>query len=393
MTNFEHLKCDYTKSKGRLYQENVSSDFRTPFQRDRDRILHSKPFRRLKHKTQVFINGVGDHYRTRLTHTIEVAQVARSISRALALDFDLAEALALAHDMGHPPFGHAGENVLNAKMEGFGGFDHNAQAIKILTQLEESYAEFPGLNLSWESIEGIAKHNGPLLGKHAKKDKPIHEYLVEYNKKHDLELNKFSSLEAQIAAVSDDIAYNAHDIEDGVRAGLISFEEVVELELIKPAFNNISSKYKDLKIEILMAETIRCVLKDMIYDVIASTTRNIEIIGVESSEDIRNADKLVADFSSDMTNKINGLRTFLREKVYKHHKVNRMTKKAELVIGHLFDYFMESPNCLPNYWSSFITGDSEKEKAVVICDYIAGMTDSFAIKEHSLLFNLEKQNL
>lgn len=393
MYDFAHLKCCYTKSKGKLYQENVSIDFRTPFQRDRDRIIHTKSFRRLKHKTQVFVSNEGDHYRTRLTHTIEVAQVARSIARSMNLDFDLTEALALAHDLGHPPFGHAGEHVLNAKMQDFGGFDHNAQTIKILTQLEETYAEFPGLNLTWESIEGIAKHNGPLKGNHAIKTKPIHEYLEEYNKIHDLELDKFSSLEAQIAAVSDDIAYNAHDIEDGLRAGLLNFEEITELSLVKNSYEKIASKYSNLSQEVLVAETIRSVLKEMIFDIINNTAENVNKAKVSSSEDIRNADFLIANFSNEMLAKINELRNFLREKMYRHYKVNRMTKKAETVISNLFDYFMDSPNCLPNYWLRFINGDSDKNKAVVICDYIAGMTDYFAIKEHSLLFNLEKQNL
>lgn len=394
MQDYSYLKCDYHTSKGRLYQESTSSDFRTPFQRDRDRIIHTTSFRRLKHKTQVFVSYEGDLYRTRLTHSLEVAQVARSIAGYFNIDKDLTEALALAHDLGHPPFGHAGEHALHRKMANFGGFDHNAQTIKILTKLEDKYAEFPGLNLSWESIEGIAKHNGPLIGDNGVKWKDLHHYFIEYNKLHNLELDKFSSFEAQVAAVSDDIAYNAHDIEDGLRAGLLNFDEIIELSLVKNAYKSVTKRYPDIKRqEIIFAETIRAVLKNMIYDVIANTENNIKNFKYETSNDIRNASSLLVNFSPELLNQINELRAFLKAKLYRHFKVNRMTKKAETIVENLFDYFMESPNCLPNYWLGFINSSSEESKASVICDYIAGMTDNFALKEHSLLFNLEKQNL
>ncbi|MBN8828584.1 MAG: deoxyguanosinetriphosphate triphosphohydrolase [Sphingobacteriia bacterium] len=387
-----NLSCDHTTSKGRFFQEQSPTDFRTPFQRDRDRIIHTQAFRRLKHKTQVFISGVSDHYRTRLTHTIEVTQVARSIARAIGVDQDLAEALALAHDLGHPPFGHAGENALNSKMEKFGGFDHNAQTLKILTQLEEKYAAYPGLNLCWETLEGIAKHNGPLLGKFSPK-KELHKFIVEYNNKHDLELDKFSSLEAQIAAISDDIAYNAHDIEDGIRSELITFEQVCELTLVKQSFESIKNKYPNAKKHLIISETIRCVLRNMIYDVIGNIEKNVIDLGINSSSDIRNANQLIANFSNDMLARVNELRQFLKVNVYRHYKVNRMTKKAEMVLANLFDYFMDSPACLPEAWYERYIEEGESSMPEVICDYLAGMTDNFAIKEHALLFNLEKQNL
>ena len=384
--------CDYNTSKGRLYQEPFGSDFRTCFQRDRDRIIHASSFRRLKHKTQVFVSNEGDHYRTRLTHTIEVAQVARSVSRALGLDEDLTEALALAHDLGHPPFGHAGENVLNNKMKDYGGFDHNAQTIKILTKLEETYAAFQGLNLTWETLEGIAKHNGPLTGKSAHK-KHRDNYIFEYNKLHDLHLDKFSSLESQIASLSDDIAYNCHDIDDSIRAGLIDIYELSHIDLIGSAINHVNKQHARLENGIFVSEVTRYILKTMVYDLIDSTMKNVKENGIETAEDVRNSDKMIAKFSEELEDSIQKIKQFLMAKVYRNYKVNRMTQKAEIAISSLFDFYMDNPGCLPDKWSVKANIDDKNIRANVICDFIAGMTDLYAIKEYGSIFNLEKNNL
>jgi dGTPase len=375
-------------SRGRLFNE-IKCDLRSDFQRDRDRILHSAAFRRLEYKTQVFVNHEGDHYRTRLTHSLEVAQIARSVSRILGINEDLAEALALAHDLGHPPFGHAGEDALNEAMREFGGFDHNAHTIKILTNLEHRYADFNGLNMSWETLEGIAKHNGPLIGINAKNmDNIVPKAILEFNEKFDLALDKFSSLEAQVASLADDIAYNNHDIEDGLRANLFQVEQLFDLPIVGEVFKGVINKYGKLEQQRLIHESIRRLMKKMIEDLVEVTKNNIVKYNIKSSDDIRNLHCLVADFSEEMVIANTKLKEFLFRNVYKHYKINRMTSKAKRVIKELFYLYFNEPECLPTQWRQLADGAKSNHTAQVVSDFIAGMTDRFAFKEHGSLYDL-----
>lgn len=372
------------ETRGRLYPETESAT-RTPFQRDRDRVVHSVAFRRLKHKTQVFIYHEGDHYRTRLTHSLEVAQISRSIARTLKLDEDLAECVALSHDLGHPPFGHTGEDVLKECMAGFDGFDHNAQTLRLLTKLERRHAEFPGLNLTWEALEGAVKHNGPLTGKLARKAEPLPAAIVEYAKLHDLWLDSFPSLEAQVAAVADDIAYNNHDVDDGLRAGLFSFDDARELPLVGPALARVGKSYPSAPREILIAEAVSDLIGAMISDVIAETRARLAAINPASADDVRRAGGATVDFSTGMKSQLAGLRAFLHENVYRHYKVNRARSQAKRVVRALFDLFMAEPETLPPQWRAGApVGDAGQARAV--CDYVAGMTDRYAIREYERLF-------
>lgn len=364
-------------SRGRLYAE-PGSGARSPYQRDRDRIIHSTAFRRLQYKTQVFIYHEGDEFRTRLTHSIEVAQIARSIARQLRLDEDLAEALALAHDLGHPPFGHAGEEALNGVMRPWGGFDHNAQSLKAVTALERRYADFDGLNLTWETLEGLAKHNGPL-----RRPPP---YIAEYDARYPLELATHASAEAQAAAIADDIAYNNHDLDDGLRAGIFTLEEIAHLPLIAEAM-------EDAKAHVpagtsrgrLAAEIIRRVINAMVNDVVAEAQRRIAILGPRSADDIRAAAAPVVVFSARMTALNEETRAFLRERMYRHWRVNRTAQKTRRVLQVTFSLLHGGPDMLPPEWRAQADAPGSARTAAVVCDYIAGMTDRFALEEHRRL--------
>ena len=380
----KYSKIGLFKSKGRIYKESTSK-YRTPFQRDRDRIIHSASFRRLKHKTQVFVNTEGDHYRTRITHSIEVAQIARSIARYLNLNEDLAETLSLAHDLGHTPFGHAGEEALNFVMTKYGGFSHNAQTIRIITFLEKKYIDFDGLNLSWETLEGIIKHNGPLNKTDISNLKKIY-----INNNMDLELYSWCGPEGQVASLADDIAYCNHDIDDGIRAELFSLKEICsKVSLVRNIFEE-NKKLKNIKQhKIIVNEIIRKMISKMIEDVVDETKKNIAIYKPNSAKEIRFYKTPLVTFSSGMIDSLAELRLFLTKKMYKHSNVNRMTSKAKRIISDLFDLFYNESECLPTEWKKIIDKkQTDKDRARVVSDYIAGMTDRFAIYEHKRLFDL-----
>lgn len=371
--------CDPARSRGRLIVERDDPE-RSCFQRDRDRIVHATAFRRLQYKTQVFVVHEGDHYRTRLTHSLEVAQIARSLARSLKLDEDLAEAVALAHDLGHTPFGHAGEDALNAAMKPYGGFEHNEQTLRVLTRLERRYAGFDGLNLSWETLEGVVKHNGPL-------NRPRPDILA-YDALQKLDLNTWPGLEAQVAAMADDIAYTNHDIDDGLRAGLFSYDEVAALPLAGPSFEAARSLYPDAEPARRVNEAVRRLMTFMISDLLATTRNELERLAPADSDAVRAAGRAIARFSDALTDDLTALRAFLFERMYRHYRVNRMTSKAKRVVRNLFELFLAEPQTLPTFWrlqAQNVEGDS---RARVIADYIAGMTDRFAVDEHRRLFDL-----
>src|SRR6516162_7410737 len=372
------------KTRGRLHPEPEHS-MRSAFQRDRDRIIHSTAFRRLTHKTQVFVYHEGDHYRTRLTHSLEVAQIARTISRALGLDEDLAETLALAHDLGHTPFGHAGEEALNAEMASFGGFSHNDQTLRILTRLERRYAEFDGLNLTWESLEGTVKHNGPLRG--AGIHLPVPPTIAEYDRRHPLALDTFPSAEAQVAALADDIAYNNHDIDDGLRAGLFPVVDLAEVPLVGPVFQWVASRYPGLEEPRLIHESIRRLIDRMVGDLIGETRARLADSGPKSVDEIRALNAPVVSFSAEMRRNDRALKEFLYERMYRHYRVNRMSSKARRVVHDLFALYLAEPQCLPSEWRQLAAGPDEPQTARVAADYLAGMTDRFALDEHHRLFD------
>ncbi|HVB16085.1 MAG TPA: deoxyguanosinetriphosphate triphosphohydrolase [Stellaceae bacterium] len=371
------------KSRGRFDAE-PESDMRSPFQRDRDRIIHSTAFRRLMHKTQVFVTHEGDHYRTRLTHSLEVAQIARTVARALGLDEDLAEAVGLAHDLGHTPFGHAGEEALNVEMEPYGGFSHNDQTLRILTRLEHGYAEFDGLNLTWETLEGTVKHNGPLQGPGI--ERPVPPSIAEYDRRHPLDLATYPGPEAQVAALADDIAYNNHDIDDGLRAGLFGVADLAEVPLVGPVFAEVAGRYPGLEGSRLAHEAIRRLIDRMVRDLVAETSRRLAASGVASVAEVRHLAEPVAAFSDQMRAHDRALKRFLFERMYRHYRVNRMSSKARRVIRDLFQLFLAEPECLPGEWRA-LTGDNQTANARVVADYLAGMTDRFALDEHRRLFD------
>ena len=365
-------------TRGRLFAED-ESNFRSCFQRDRDRIIHSSAFRRLKHKTQVFVEHEGDYFRTRLIHSIEVAQVARTISGALGLNEELVEAVSLAHDLGHTPFGHTGEDALDAQMIEYGGFDHNAQAVRIVTSLEQHYADFDGLNLTWECLEGIAKHNGPV-------SKPYPLALLEYNLKHDLELHTYASGEAQVAALADDIAYNNHDLHDGLRAGLFTDAQAAELPIVGPAFTAVDQKYKNLDAHRRRHEALRRVFGVMVEDVMATSYVILAQSGAKSAQDIRNLDHSVVQFSPSLWSELKEIRTFLFENMYRAPRVMQQREHAAQVVRDLFEIFMTSPEAMPGNWGGAVASNApDLHKARVVADYIAGMTDRFAQQEHDRL--------
>ncbi len=382
--------CLAAMSKGRLFPED-DSPTRTPFQRDRDRIIHSTAFRRLKHKTQVFVYHEGDHYRTRLTHSIEVAQIARALARAFNVDEDLAEALALSHDFGHTPFGHTGEDELNELMQNFGGFDHNAQSLRIVTKLEKRYAEFDGLNLAWETLEGLVKHNGPLAGPHSK-DEALPAPIAEFNALFDLDLGRHSSLEAQCAAIADDIAYNAHDLDDGLRAGLFDLEDVHDLPLVSEHLALVHQLYHSLDRNRVVHEVVRRQITAMVEDVIDETSRNLQQLMPESDQDIRNAGKTIVTFGEEMHIKEKAIKTFLFKHMYRAPSVMAVREDAKKVIRDLFGAYFSGEARMPNEWGldwqDMASRLDEPKKARLVCDFLSGMTDRYAILEHQRLFDV-----
>jgi dGTPase len=379
---------DPARSRGRRYPE-ADSRTRTPFARDRDRIIHTSAFRRLKDKTQVFVAHEGDHYRTRLTHSLEVAQIARSIAHALGLDDDLAEAIALAHDLGHPPFGHSGEEELDACMAPYGGFDHNVQTFRVVTRLEERYPDFDGLNLTWETLEGVIKHNGPVLDR---LDRPSWRAVVEFNAAYDLELGGYASAEAQVAALADDIAYNNHDVDDGVQAGLLALEELALVPLIGPILRALKLERPDLDDRMLRLEAVRRMIGAMVDDVLTQTTRNVAEFGVRQDRDVRDLGRPLVAFSPDTAEDLSKLRLFLHQRMYRHYRVNRTRSQARRILAEMFALFMAEPQVMPTGWFDRIEGQDQAGRARLVCDYIAGMTDRFAIEEHRKLFNLDVWN-
>lgn len=368
------------ETRGRLFDEGESAT-RTPFQRDRDRVVHAVSFRRLKHKTQVFISHEGDHYRTRLTHSLEVAQISRSIARTLRLDEDLAECVALAHDLGHPPFGHTGEDVLKECMAPFDGFDHNAQTLRLLTKLERRHARFEGLNLAWETLEGVVKHNGPLIGPDARKCESLPAAIVEYARTHDLWLDTFPSLEAQVAAVADDIAYNNHDIDDGLRAGLFSFEAARDLPLAGAAIRRVEAAFPKAPRDIVIAEAVSDVIGAMVEDVVDETRRRLAEENPNDADAVRRARRPLVDFSPTLKAELAGLRAFLYENVYRHPRVNRVREDAKECVRRLFAHYLNAPETMPEPWRA-----QGERLPRAVCDYIAGMTDRYAAREYERLF-------
>ncbi|MGI9494081.1 MAG: deoxyguanosinetriphosphate triphosphohydrolase, partial [Geminicoccaceae bacterium] len=371
------------------------SPLRSVFQRDRDRILHSTAFRRLEYKTQVFVNHEGDHFRTRLTHSLEVAQIGRTAARYLGMNEDLAETVALAHDLGHSPFGHAGERALNEALKHYGGFDHNAQTLRIVTALESRYAAFDGLNLTWDTLEGVVKHNGPLIH-------DIPSTIAAYSADHDLELWSQPSAEAQIAALADDIAYTNHDLDDGLRAGLFTSADLLELPLIGEIFHHVSKRYPDVEESRLIHESVRRLIHLMVTDLVVETERRLAVFDPGSADEVRRLDDPVVAFSATVVESLRELRQFLRHNMYNHYKVMRMTRKARRVVTELFEVLFDNPDCLPPAWQALAASEGaaggeaadrgDLGRAEAIRDYIAGMTDRYALDEHDRLFKFTKRD-
>ena len=378
---------DPSRSRGRFHDE-PNSPTRTPFQRDRDRIIHSSAFRRLKMKTQVFVAHEGDHFRTRLTHSLEVAQIARSAARTLGLDEDLAEALALAHDLGHPPFGHAGEDELDACMEAFDGFDHNAQTLRVVTRLEQKYPTFDGLNLTFETLEGLIKHNGPLL-KEGKTVESLPHAFRDFEHLEGLDLHSFAGPEAQVAALSDDIAYNNHDIDDGLSARLFTIADLDEVPMVGRVFHQVQKDFPLLDRDRIIAEAIRRLIGLWITDLTSETSRRIKEFKPRSVEAVREMKVPLVAFSEKLEREQKELRLFLMERMYRHYKVNRKRSQAKRILKELFQLFLEEPDTLRPPWDKEAMQRTREHRARIVCDYIAGMTDNFAIEEHRRLFNLD----
>ena len=374
---------DPANARGRLFPEEESI-FRSPFQRDRDRIIHASAFRRLKHKTQVFIEHEGDYFRTRLTHSIEVAQVARTVAAALGLNVELTEAIALAHDLGHTPFGHTGEEALDRLMQPYGGFDHNAQALRIVTDLERHYAEWDGLNLTWECLEGIAKHNGPVTG-------DIPWALTDYNNRHNLELHTHASAEAQAAALADDIAYNNHDLHDGLRAELFSTDELAEMPILRDCFARVDAKYPDLNYYRRRHEALRRFFGVLVEDVITVSRHNLAQLNPQTVHDVRHAGRMMVQFSPDLWEDLKVIRKFLFEHMYRAPAVVEMRVVVTQMVDDLFPFFMQNPDELPKQWRKDVADAPDQiTLARIVADYIAGMTDRFAIQEHNRLIGGEE---
>ncbi len=372
-------------SRGRLHPEAPSAT-RTPFARDRDRIIHASAFRRLKEKTQVFVAHEGDHFRTRLTHSLEVAQIARSIATALGLDADLAETIALGHDLGHPPFGHAGEDELERQMAPFGGFDHNVQTFRVVTEIERQYPAFSGLNLAWETLEGIAKHNGPVAGL---VERPVWGAVVAFDRVFDLGLDGWPSAEAQVAALSDDVAYNNHDVDDGLQAGLFRLSELMDVPLVGPVLAGVRRDYPNLDDRLTRMEMVRRLIGVMVEDILRETRSRAAAARPTSASDVRGLGRALVAFSAPLGEDLARLRAFLYARMYHHWKVNRKRSQARRILADMFGLFMAEPDVLPAEWFVRLTSLDETGRARIICDYIAGMTDRFAIEEHRRLFTLE----
>ena len=378
------------QSRGRRFTEPTSAT-RSAFRRDCDRIIHSTAFRRLAHKTQVFVFHEGDHFRTRLTHTLEVTQIARSLARALALDEALAEAIALGHDLGHPPFGHAGERALDQCLAAFGGFDHNAQTLHVVTALERRYADFDGLNLTWETLEGLVKHNGPLTDRAGH---PVERYatrglpraIADYSRGHDLDLWSYPSAEAQCGAIADDIAYDAHDIDDGLRAEMFPIEELASLPLLDEIFREIDGQHPGLEPARRAHEIIRRLITRMIEDVIAQSRRHIIEFEPESVDEVRRAGRPIVGFSAAMARADRAIKDFLYPKLYRHARIMRIMGEAEEVVRRLFAHYVKTPGDLPPDWLAGLDPADATGRAVRIADFIAGMTDRYAMVEHTRIF-------
>ncbi|MGR9142376.1 deoxyguanosinetriphosphate triphosphohydrolase [Rhizobium leguminosarum] len=380
--------ADPWTTRGRLYQED-GSPTRSDFQRDRDRIVHTTAFRRLKHKTQVFIAQDGDHYRTRLTHTIEVAQIARALARALKLDEDLAEGVALVHDFGHTPFGHTGEDALHEVLLPYGGFDHNAQSLRIVTKLERRYAEFDGINLTWESLEGLVKHNGPLLTPEGVGTRgPVPQPILDYCELHDLELATYASLEAQVAAIADDIAYNTHDIDDGLRSGYLTFDMLEEIPFLAALMAEVRERYPHLEASRFTHEIMRRQITRMVEDVIGVAQQRLSLLRPESAADIRGAGQVIASFSEGMAETDKQIKAMLFKRIYRNPDIMRIRAGAAQIVTDLFAAYMANPKEMQShYWVDHIAGLSDAPKARHVGDYLAGMTDTYAISAHRRLFD------
>ncbi len=379
--NLAPWACRPETSLGRAVPE-PESPYRSCWQRDRDRIVHSTAFRRLEYKTQVFANFEGDHYRTRLTHSLEVAQIARTLARALAVDEDLAEAVALAHDLGHSAFGHAGERALDAALAAWGGFDHNLQTFRILTQLEQRYAEFDGLNLTFETLEGVVKHNGPARA-------PFPEPIARHPLARVVDLESQGPVEAQVAAIADDVAYCSHDVDDGLRAGFFTLEELAELPGFGSLVRQVMARYPGLEASRLAHETHRRLIDAMVRDLVDEARRRLEAAAPSCVDAVRALPEPVVAFSPPMAEAVAGLRKFLEERVYKHYKVNRMARKAERLVTELVRAFLEAPSCLPDRWRE--RARDPESTAATVRDYVAGMTDRYAIDEYDRLFRMERE--
>ena len=378
-TQFDRLETEHSP------ESNMDAPFqfeRTAFQRDRDRIIHSNGFRRMKHKTQVFIFHEGDYFRTRLTHSLEVAQIARTAARALGVNEDLAETIALAHDLGHPPFGHAGEEALDEVMAPYGGFDHNEQTLRVITCLEERYAGFNGLNLTWETIEGIAKHNGPVP---ADKRRPTLNHLDSVLS---LRLDEYASVEAQIANLSDDIAYLSHDFEDGLRAGLIQLEQLEELPIVGDTVREIYKAIPDRHISRVGYALTRAVITKFITDMISTSYEALDKFEPQSADDVRSAGMPLVQFSDEAVEQLRILREFLFWNMWRHYKVNRMTSKSRKVLKALFDRLLAEPQLLPTDWANRMSGKEKNAQARIVSDYVASMTDRYALLEYERIFEM-----
>ncbi len=372
-------------SRGRLFPEPESAT-RICYQRDRDRLIHSTAFRRLKHKTQVFVQHEGDYYRTRLTHSLEVAQIARAIARQLGIDEDLAEALALSHDFGHPPFGHAGEDALDACMQNYGGFDHNAQALALVTRLEHRYPHFDGLNLTWETLEGLVKHNGPLITE-SRSASDLPEAITRFE--WDLELSSHAGLEAQVAALADDIAYVNHDIDDGLRAGLFAFEELVEVPLAGPLMRAAVAELHGVDVNRAIAEGVRRLIGVMVGDVVAETRARLDKYRPENVSQLRALPVPMAAFSQVLLREVPILKAFLYRRMYRHDHVMTIMGQAQNLLTELFGAYITNPQLLPADWQDACAGVGDTRTARAVCDYIAGMTDGFAQQEYKRVFHME----
>jgi dGTPase len=383
--------CDPDRSRGRLFVEPPSRT-RSPFRRDCDRVIHSTAFRRLKHKTQVFVFHEGDHYRTRLTHSLEVAQIARALARQLGLDEDLTETLALAHDLGHPPFGHAGERALDACLQAHGGFDHNAQTLRVLTALEHRYPEFDGLNLTWESLEGIVKHNGPLTDRSGAPVGRYHDHgvpvgIADYVRTFDLELSSYASLEAQVAAIADDIAYDAHDIDDGLRAGLFAVDDLKVMPLAAEIIAEIGEDYPGLDEVRRGAEFVRELISYLIAAVFSEAVKRLHAAQPRSAQDVRRKAQALIAFPPEVAQEEAEIKAFLKQHMYRHRRVMRVMGDAEQILFDLFARYQDNPRDLPAEWLEGTQAESEAERARRIGNFIAGMTDRFALIEHQRLFD------